>query len=92
MAMALLHHKSAHPRWGRILDRIATRNLIQIRFDPDLQLRTFSHAFAGADSGMLFCDESVFVPCQPVPGCEDCGGTGDLWAAVGKFEDTRPIA
>jgi hypothetical protein len=91
IAMAILHHGTPHPRWGTMLQRIADRNLIQVRCDPDLELRTFEHAFRDADRDLIFFDESVFVRRRPVAGCEDCGGTGDLRACIGRAHDTRLV-
>ena len=94
LAMGLLHHGTSHPRWGRLLERIGNRNLIQLRLDPDLALPVFDRVLAG-DRERVFCDEAVWLPQQPEgpavgrPACPDCGGTGDLRAAMGKFTDTR---
>lgn len=94
VAMALLHHGTAHPRWGRMLERIGNRNLVQLRLDPDLALPVFDRVLAG-DRDRILCDEAVWLPQQPegpavgrTP-CPDCGGTGDLRSAVGTFPDTR---
>ena len=97
--LALIHHDSGHPRWGGMLSRIGKRNLVQIRMDPDfsetLGLKVFDRVFEGADRERLFFDEVVWLPQDqegPDTGyapCPDCGGTGDLRAAIGKFHDTR---
>lgn len=94
LAMALLHHGTAHPRWGRTLERIGNRNLVQVRLDPDLQIPVFDRVLVG-DKDRVFCDEAVWLPQLPegpatgrVP-CPDCGGTGDLRAALGSIPDTR---
>jgi hypothetical protein len=97
VAMALLHHGTEHPRWGRMLDRIGNRNLIQVRLDPDLELPVFDRVFRNADRARLFCDETVWLPQLPdnplngYPTCPDCGGTGDLRQATGSIPDTRPM-
>lgn len=98
--MAILHHGTGHPRWGSLLQRIGNRNLIQVRLDPDVEstigVRNFSEAFRGADPAQIFFDEAIWRPqLQECPGtgyptpCPDCGGTGDLRDAIGKFTDTR---
>jgi hypothetical protein len=94
VAMALLHHGTAHPRWGRTLERIGSRNLVQLRLDPDLELPVFDRVLAG-DRTRIFTDEAVWLPQLPegpatgrVP-CPDCGGIGDLRAAIGSIPDTR---
>jgi len=95
VAMALLHHGTDHPRWGRMLGRIGNRNLVQLRMDPDLDLPVFERVFGKADRTRMFCDEAVWLPQLPdnpangYPACPDCGGTGDLRAAVGTIADTR---
>lgn len=99
LILAILHHKSSHPRWGKMLTQIANRNLVQIRMDPDftetMNLSVFDRVFAQADQKRLFFDEAVWLPqkqeCPETgyPICPDCGGTGDLTNAIGKFEDTR---
>jgi ThiF family protein/JAB domain-containing protein similar to deubiquitination enzymes len=94
VALALLHHGTAHPRWGRTLERISNRNLIQLRLDPDLALPVFERVLCG-DRDRVFCDESVWLPQQPEgpmtghAACPDCGGTGDLREAIGSLTDTR---
>ena len=97
--LAMLHHGTSHPRWGRMLSRIGKRNLIQIRMDPDfaetIGINIFNSVFEKADKERLFFDEAVWLPqdheCPEngYPTCEDCGGTGDLRSSIGKFEDTR---
>lgn len=94
MALAILHRGTTHPRWGRVLERIGNRNLIQVRLDPDLALPVFDRVLSG-DAERIFCDEAVWLPQLPEalgPGraaCPDCGGTGDLRTAIGSFADTR---
>jgi molybdopterin/thiamine biosynthesis adenylyltransferase len=94
VAMALLHHGTTHPRWGRMVERIGQRNLIQLRLDPDLALPVFDRVLAG-DKERIFSDEAVWLPQLPegpatgrTP-CLDCGGTGDLRTAIGTINDTR---
>ncbi|MFH2124130.1 MAG: ThiF family adenylyltransferase [Pseudomonadota bacterium] len=99
LALALLHHGSKHPRWGEMMTRIGNRNLVQLRLDPDfsetLELKTFDRVFENADKNRLFFDETVWLPQKqdcPENGylvCPDCGGTGDLHAAIGTIRDTR---
>lgn len=99
VTLALLHHGSDHPRWGRVLSRIGKRNLIQVRMDPDLAdtlgMTVFDRVFQGADKDRLFFDEVVWLPqdqeciATGYPSCPDCGGTGDLRDAIGRFDDTR---
>jgi molybdopterin/thiamine biosynthesis adenylyltransferase len=94
LAMALLHHGTTHPRWGRLLERVGNRNLVQLRFDPDLALPVFDRVLAGDRDRILF-DEAVWLPQLPEgpgtgrPVCPDCGGGGDLRAALGTIADTR---
>lgn len=94
LAMALLHHGTTHPRWGRMLERIGNRNLVQLRLDPDLELPVFDRVLTG-DRERVFCDEAVWLPQKPEgpatgrTACLDCGGTGDLRTAVGTIADTR---
>ncbi|MBI5836497.1 MAG: ThiF family adenylyltransferase [Candidatus Eisenbacteria bacterium] len=90
IALALLHHHSHHPRWGGLVARIGNRNLIQLRLDPDLTLGVFQRVLAGDPQRVLFFD-SVWLPQDPVPGCPDCGGTGDLRQARGRLDDTRQM-
>ena len=95
VAMALLHHGTNHPRWGALLKRIGNRNLLQIRMDPDLQLKVFERVFGGGDSERILFDDVVWLPQKPenpasgTPACPDCGGTGELRKAIGTFTDTR---
>lgn len=99
IALAILHHGSAHPRWGHLLERIGDRNLVQIRLDPDiaetLGLGIFDKVSAGADQSRLLFDDVVWLPQAPenpasgFEPCADCGGTGNLLDAKGRFPSTR---
>jgi hypothetical protein len=95
VALALLHHGSGHPRWGKLLERIGPRNLVQVRMDPDLALGVFERVFGGGDRERILFDEVVWLPQKPdcpangFPNCPDCGGTGDLRQARGTFADTK---
>lgn len=97
IALALLHYGGSHPRWSQWLESVKNRNLVQIRMDPELDLRVFQRTFAGADSQRIFCDETVWLPQVPrcatasEPACPDCGGTGDLRNCIGTFDDTRTM-
>ena len=96
---ALLHHETAHPRWGGLLDKIGKRSLVQLRMDPDLTttvgLGTFDRVLDGADAERLLFDETIWLPQEPdgpasgFPTCPDCGGTGNLTESTGTFDDTR---
>lgn len=98
VALMLLHHGTDHPRWGKLLTRVGKRNLLQIRMDPDLALKTFERVFGGADSESILFDETVWRPQDQegvdtgYPPCPDCRGTGDLRDAIGTIQDTRVIA
>ena len=98
--MGILHRGTNNSRWGGLLQRIGNRNLVQIRLDPDVEstlgIQNFSEAFRGADPKQIFADEAIWRPQlqeSPATGyavaCPDCGGTGDLRDAFGKFADTR---
>ena len=80
IALALLHHGTAHPRWGGLLERITPRTLVQIRMDPDvaaeLGLGVFDRVLANADQDRLVFDEAVWLPQSAVPDCPDCHGRG----------------
>jgi hypothetical protein len=95
LALALLHHGSGHPRWGRLLERIGPRNLVQVRMDPDLALGVFDRVFGSGDRERILFDDVVWLPQKPdcpangFPACPDCGGTGDLRQARGTFADTK---
>jgi len=94
VVLALLHHGTSHPRWGRMLERIGNRNLIQLRLDPELDLPVFERVLCG-DRDRVFSDEAVWLPQNPEGAlsgqtpCPDCGGTGNLKAPIGSFSDTR---
>lgn len=86
LAMALLHHATAHPRWGHLLEAIADRNLVQVRMHPDLPLPAFD-AILGRHPRCVHADEAIWLPLHPRPGrgeCPECGSTGDLRDAIGK--------
>lgn len=99
IAMAILHHTTNHPRWGRLLEKIGNRSLIQIRMDPDLEsilgLSVFSKVFSSADQERILFDDVVWLPQKPdcpengYPHCPDCGGTGDLRNVIGSFDTKK---
>lgn len=95
LTLAMIHHGSTHPRWGGILMQNGNRNLVQIRMDAHSGLGVFDRVFGGGDRDRIFCDETVWLPQLPecpehgYEPCPDCGGTGDLWNAMNRFEDTR---
>jgi len=83
-----------------MISRIGSRNLIQIRMDPDfaqsMGMTVFDRVFEQADQESLFFGEAVWRPQHqecPSTGyevpCPDCGGTADLRDAVNTFRDTR---
>lgn len=98
IALAMLHHGTAHPRWGGMLKRIGDRNLVVVRMDPDFSdtigMRTFDKVFANADKDRLFFDDTIWLPQKsesPATGyepCPDCGGTGNLRDSIGKIAIT----
>jgi hypothetical protein len=90
VALALLQYGSRHARWGELLERIRSRNLVQVRLDPDIPLPGFAGLSETDDR--LFCDEAVWLRHdhgREVRPCPDCGGRGDLRTAVGTIADTR---
>lgn len=97
VTMALLHYGTSHPRWGRTLEQIGNRNLVQLRMDPSLDLPVFDRVFLHADRDRLFVDDTVWLPQLPdnpangFPVCPDCLGRGDLRLLVGTFDDTREM-
>lgn len=99
IAMAMLHHGSAHQRWGGLLARIGNRNLVQIRLDPDLGetlgLTVFDDLTRNAEKNRLLFDDIVWLEQEPecpatgFDACQDCGGTGNLLDARGSFSSTQ---
>lgn len=98
MLMALLHHGTTHSRFGGLLHRIGNRNLIQIRMDPDIAVTLGLKVFGTVDHDRALFDDVVWLPQEAEDGkkgrpiCPECGGTGDLRDALGKFEDTREMS
>lgn len=97
VTLALLHHGTNHPRWSRMLQRLGSRNLAQIRMDPDFEMPSLTRALAGADPARTVFDETVWLPQLPdnpangLSTCPECQGTGDLRSAIGTFADTREM-
>ena len=102
IALALIHHGSEHPRWGNLLERIGSRNLVQMRLDPDigatLGLSIFDDIFEGdeEENNRVIFGETVWLPQQPdhpdangFSVCPECRGTGSLRDATGTLADTR---
>jgi proteasome lid subunit RPN8/RPN11 len=97
IALALLHEGTGHPRWGGLLARIGSRNLVQIRMDPDLGFPVFDRVFGAGDRERILFDDVVWLPQKPdcpengYPACPDCGGSGDLRNCLGTLGDTRTM-
>lgn len=93
VALALLHLGSEHPRWATLREGLADRNLVQLRMDPGLGLGVFDEILGGEPRA--FFGDTVWLPQEPenpstgFAHCLDCGGTGDLEACRGRFDDTR---
>lgn len=98
VALALLHADGKHPRWGRLLERVSTRNLVLVRMDPEFRqlvgLDVFERTFGDSNSRICF-DETIWTAVTPDNGengnafCPDCGGVGYLESLEGTFLDTR---
>lgn len=76
ITLALIHHGSEHPRFGKMLSQIGNRNLALIRFTDDLsnlQITSFDRAFKGADQSRLFMDETIWAPMDKKDDCPLCG-------------------
>lgn len=100
ITLALLHHRTDHPRWGNLLRRIGNRNLVQLRLDPDftdtLGFDIFDRTIDGANTNRLFFDETIWLgqSAESLENgydyfCPDCGGSGDLGKVIGTLGDTR---
>jgi len=97
LALALIHHGTDHPRWGRLLERIGGRNLVVMRLDPDfsetLGWSLFDNTLPAGER--VFFGETLWLPQKPdrpeqgFSTCPECQGTGNLRDAVGTFPDTR---
>lgn len=99
VAMALLHHDTDHPRWGALLSRIGSRNLVISRTDPDFGAALGWNLFdttMPASSKILF-GETLWLPQEPDSGsngfsrCPECLGTGHLRDRIGRIPDTRQM-
>ena len=98
--MLLMYHEDPISPFNDMLDKVANRNFVWIRLNPQLKdtslgIGLFDRIFAGVPERFTFMDETVWVPQHPDtdPPCKMCGGTGNLkelavkWAEV----DTRTI-
>jgi proteasome lid subunit RPN8/RPN11 len=108
VSMALLHATSTaarpdHPatrRYRRLAERIADRNLVMLRLDPDigehLGLSVFDRLAAAPEGHRLVTDEALWLPQLPDHpdngrrACPDCGGSGDLSGSIGRIDSTVP--
>lgn len=88
-ALMLLQYGSKNSRYGRLLDRVADRNFIQIKITPFnnvIKNDIFNEAF---DKEYSFCDGAVWIPQEPNENCPLCGGEGNLLKSKDKIKDTR---
>jgi len=101
VTLAIIHGTSAnadpdHPatrRWTATLEYVGLRNLVQVGLEPEgdgqLGLDVFSQIRSLDPSGRLGFDQTIWHDKLALPGCPDCGGSGDLDAAIGTLTQTR---
>ena len=85
----LLQYGCERGRYGKILERVADRNFIQINitpFDNVIKNDIFDDAF---DKEFAFCDSTVWIPQEPNDNCPLCGGEGNLLKSKDRIKDTR---
>lgn len=99
--LAVVHHDTSHPRFGKLITQFGKRNLVLLRMDPNfdnfLGWPAFARPLTGAaDPNAFVMFDSIFLPQGPDQGqtesrpvCPDCGGSGDLRNCIGTFTDTR---
>jgi proteasome lid subunit RPN8/RPN11 len=93
-----------HPGTSRhraVLDAVAERNLVLTGLTPQaadhLSLSLFAEVPSLDARGRLPFDSTIWLEQRPdrpehgFPTCPDCGGTGELGDAEGRFSDTRPM-
>lgn len=102
IVLAVVHHGTNHPLWGNVVQRLGDKNLLRMRMHPDFDLR-FGDTFARRHEGVagidnLFMLDTLFLPQSPDcgqsasrPVCPDCNGSGNLFDAMGTFDDTRNV-
>ena len=82
--MLLLHNTDT--RFGAYLKEYATRNFLQMNFDP------FSELFPGIPIGQgKYFEQKPDHPTNGYEECPDCHGTGNLEDVKGSIDDTRKI-
>lgn len=69
--------RGADNRYGRLIDQLGNRNLLQIKIDPEYRLgdKDIFGQYLGTHPAN-FSFTTIAVPQDPEPGCPDCGGTG----------------
>ncbi len=92
-----LRDHPARDRARRLLHHVGNRNLLLVRRDPwvadSLGMSVFDRVLGGGDTQRLVYGDVVWLPEEaesPDTGhepCPDCGGVGDLRAAIGAFDD-----
>ena len=99
--LAVVHHGTEHPRWGKVIRVLGNRNLLRIRMDNSFDERFGNPVFGSRiegvkNAGVFYFLDTLFLAQTPDygqsesrPVCPDCGGTGDLAALKGQFSDTR---
>lgn len=89
ISLMLLQYGCERGRYGKILERVADRNFIQINitpFDNVIKNDIFDDAF---DKEFAFCDSTVWIPQEPNDNCPLCGGEGNLLKSKDRIKDTR---
>jgi ThiF family len=72
IAMAMLHHGHDHGTWGGLIERIGSRNLVQIRLHPDCELPAFKQ-LSHERPNLLGFGDTLFFKVSPRADCTCCG-------------------
>lgn len=89
IALMLLQYGSKKSRYGKMLDRVADRNFIQIKITPFNNVIKNDIFDVALDKEFSFCDSAVWIPQQPNENCPLCGGEGNLLKSRDRIQDTR---
>ena len=89
IALMQLQYGCKNSRYGKMLEAVKDRNLVQIKITPfhnDVSNELFEEAL---DKEFAFCNSAIWIPQWPDDDCPLCGGEGNLLKSKDRILDTR---
>ena len=89
IALMQLQYGCKNSRYGKMLEAVKDRNLVQIKITPfynNVSNELFEEAL---NKEFAFCNSAIWIPQWPNDDCPLCGGEGNLLKSKDRILDTR---